>query len=406
MQVAVPRKAGQQLAPTDEVQPASAEEFPSLAEVKQQQRQRQRRPAVGKQKEQEGKAKQADAAEEQQQQPRLLSWPGWQQSAAAPAAEGGTVHQRAPLFAVPGAPGRGKHQQQQQQQQKGSKQRGRQQQQQQQQQPQREPQLGGAVAATEQASLLLGAEYESVQGQRLLLTPALLAAAVQSSLDPVSVRQHAQQAAPAAPGPRTAASTAAAAATPPASAAAFLLLQDLPLWLQLPGEQLAQLGGGDGGKQRRSSTAAAPASGDRPPPLVWLQLRRLFVGAPEVAIPLEADPRLLLEVPQDMLAPAAAPEGAGSGSGTSGDTSGAATVQLQYDLAAPLSIPAGSICVLALPWLLTAPMNPSGAAAEGGGGSGGPSALIRQSGPLRAVLLARTAVRPAAASALPTAVQS
>ena len=395
----MPRKGGQQVAPADEVQPASAEEFPSLAEVKQQQqRQRQGRPAISKQKEHEQKSKQADAVEEQHQ-PRLLNWPGWQQPAGAPTAGGGTVHQRAPLVAVPGAAGRGKHHKQQQ---KGSKQRGRQQQQQQQQQqPQQEQQSGNAIAGTEQTSLLLGVEYESVQGQRLLLTPALLAAAVQSSLDPVAVRQHAQQAAPAAPGPKTAAAAAAAAATPPASVAAFLLLQDLPLWLQLPGEQLAQLGGGgSGGKQRRSSTAAAPASGDRPSSLIWLQLRRLFVGAPEVAVPLEADPRLLLEVPRDMLAPAAAPEGASSGSGTSGGTSGAATVQLQYGLAAPLSIPAGSFCVLALPWLLTAPMNPSGTAAEGGGGSGGPAALIRQSGPLRAVLLGRTALHPVAASAM------
>ena len=222
--------------------------------------------------------------------------------------------------------------------------------------------------------MLLGAEYESVAGQRLLLTPALLAAAVQSSLDPVSVRQ---QAAPAAaplpsPGPHTAAAAAAAGQVQAPGAAAFLLHHDLPLWLQLPGEQLEKLAGG----KRRSAPGGVPSGGERPA-LVWLQLRRLLVATPEVAVPLEAAPQLLLEVPAEMLLPA-------GGAAPTGAAAPGATVQLRYGLAGPLALPPASFCVLALPWQLTAPMS---------GGSG--TALVRCLGPLRAVLSAQTAVRPA-----------
>lgn len=236
------------------------------------------------------------------------------------------------------------------------------------------------MAGAEQVSLLLGVEYESVQGQRLLLTPALLAAAVASSLDTVSVRQHAQAAASAArPGPQTAAAAAAAAQTPPASAAAFLLQHDLPLFLQLPGEQLVQLAG----SKRRSMPGVSAAGGGDRPSLVWLQLRRVLVGTPDVAVALEAAPQLAVEVPRDLLAPA--PSAAGGPPSTS-----PTTVQLQYSLRAPVSVPPGTFCVLTLPWQLTAPMQGSG------GGGPTPTALIRPSGPLRAWLVGSTALQPAA----------
>ena len=375
--MAVPDKPGQQPAPAEqhEAQAPAAEEFPSLAEVKQQEQRRRRPPTTAKQRKQEQEAAASRGPAAEPQQPRLLDWPGWQQApgTATAAAAAGAVR--------PGAGGRQPRRQPEQQRS------GRQQQQ---------AAAGAAAlaAGTEQHVLLLGFEYESVAGQRLLLTPALLAVAVQSSLDTVSVRQHAPAAAAAAgPGQQTAAAAAAAANVPPTSAAAFLLQHDLPLWLQLPGEQLAQLAG-----KRRGGVGAAGGS-DRP---TWLQLRRLLVSTPDVAIQLEAAPELLIEVPADMVAPpssAAQQAVSSSGSGPSSSSSscgGPATVQLTYQLATPLRLPLASFCVLALPWLLTAPMSqPRGSGSSGSGGT--PTALVRQSGPLRAVLVAGTALRPAAA---------
>lgn len=373
LQVAVPGKPGQQPAPAEqqEAHAPAAEEFPSLAEVKQQEQRRRRPPTTAKQRKQEQEAA-ASRGPAEPQQPRLLDWPGWQQApgTATTATAAGAVR--------PGAGGRQPRRQPEQQ-------RSRQQQQQQ--------AAAGAVAlaaGTEQHVLLLGFEYESVAGQRLLLTPALLAAAVQSSLDTVSVRQHAPAAAAAAgPGPQTAAAAAAAATVPPTGAAALLLQHDLPLWLQLPGEQLAQLAG-----KRRGAVGAA---GERP---TWLQLRRLLVSTLDVAIQLEASPELLIEVPADMVAPPSsstsqqASSGSGSRPSSTSSGGGPATVQLEYQLAAPLRLPPASFCVLALPWLLTAPMSqPAGSGSSGGT----PTALIRQSGPLRAVLVAGTALRPATA---------
>lgn len=385
LQVRVPGKAGEQLpgAAAGQQQQDPGEDFPSLAEMKQQEQRRRRPTAARKPVQQKLKSKEAAQVEEQQQ-PRLLNWPGWQ-----PPAEraGASEAERAPLFAALGAAGskqqvRGGRQQQQ----RGGK---------------RQVQQAGtvqpaaaAVAGAELASLLLGAEYESVSGQRLLLTPALLAAAVQSSLDAVSVRQHAPAAAAAAsmavgPGPRTAAAAAAAAQVQPGGAAAALLQQDLPLWMQLPGEQLAQM------SAKRRSVPGSSADANRPA-LVWLQLRRLLVGTPEVAVPLEVAPQLLLEVPAEMLSPAgpAAAAAAASGAGGLKQPAAPATAQLRYSLAASLALPPASFCVLALPWLLTAPMAQPG----GSGANAGSAALIRCSGPLRAVLVAQTAVRPATAA--------
>ena len=400
VQVAVPLKPGQQAARSAAQAAAAAEdeEFPSLQQVKQQQQQQQqqqqhRRPGGKKLRPKEaaagggGAAAAEGKAASEVQLPAVLSWPGLKPPAASA---------RAPLFVAANKDGKPQPA-------RPSK--------------QRSGKLQAAVAAgaaspaataaaaagpaaaaaaavaagaagTEQVTVLLGVEYESVQGQRLLLTPALLAAALQSSLDEVSVRQQSPPAA-AASQPRTAAAAAAGASTAPTAAAAFLLQQDLPLWLQLPADQLTRLAGS---AKRRSAPGGptAASGGERP---VWLQLRRLLIGTPDVAVPLEADPKLQLEVPASMLAPVATPTSAAAGAGKAGGS--VVTVQLQYSLAAPLPIPPASFCVLALPWLLTAPTTPpTGAAAAGPGSSGGPAALIRQSGPLRAVLLGRSAVRP------------
>ncbi len=360
LQVAVPGKP--KPAEQQEAAAPAAEEFPSLAEVKQQAQRRRRPPHTAKQRHAEQEAA-SSAAPAEPQKPRLLDWPGGQGApgpAAAPTA--------APAGRQAARPSR----------RQGEQQRGG--------QPQQQAAAAALAAGTEQHILLLGLEYESVAGQRLLLTPALLAAALQSSLDSVSVRQHAPAAAATAgPGPQTAAAAAAAATVPPTGAAAFLMQRDLPLWLQLPGEQLAQLAG------KRRSVAGGPSGSDRP---AWLQLRRLLVSTPDVAVQLEAWPELLVEVPADMLAPpSTAPQPASSSS------SSPATVQLAYRLAAPLALPPASFCVLALPWLLTAPMSRAGGA--GSGASGTPTALVRQSGPLRAVLAAGSALRPASESAPP-----
>lgn len=373
----MPGKPGQQATAAAEQQQGGgpqAEEFPSLAEVKQQEQQR-RRPLAAKRAPAKKKGGETAAAQEpaQQQGPLLLGFPGWQPPAAALAAAG-LGGDAAQLAAASAAGGRPQQRGKQQGQQRGKPQPSQQQQQ-------------APPAGTEQANILLGAEYESVQGQRLLLTPVLLAAALQSSLDSVAVRQQAPTAAAVGPGPRTAVAAAAAAQASPGSAAAFLLHQDLPLWLQLPGEQLAQLAGG----KRRSGPGGAAGGGAAERP-VWLQLRRLLVATPEAAVPFEAAPKLLVEVPRDMLAPPVAPampSDTGAGSGPAGRASQAGatapgTVQLQYSLAAPLALPQGSFCCIALPWLLTAPTL---------GASGGVS-LIRQSGPIRAAVAAHTVVRP------------
>ncbi|KAL4443828.1 hypothetical protein ABPG75_011565 [Micractinium tetrahymenae] len=422
--VAVPPKPGQVaqqqqqqhlLAAAQEEQAAAAEEeFPSLAEVQQktQRRQQLRRQPTPK-KQQKQQQQEAGADEKAQAfQPQLLGWPGW--APAEPALAAAQQGQRAPLFVAPGKQrlqtGRGKQRsgrpalgpagqaglgQQQQGAAEGSL-------------SAEGPAAAAAAAVAEgravaqQATLLLGYEYESVQGQRLLLTPALLATAVQSSLDSVSVRQHAPPAAASAgPGPSTAATAAAAAAAAaaspagPAGTAPFMLLQDLPLWLQLPGEQLAALAGKRrGGPAGHAAGAASGAvAGERQPP-TWLQLRRVFVGTPDVSIPLVADPALLLEVPREMLAPPAAAGAAGSNGSVSGSSASGGTVQLRYGLAAPVPLPPGSFCVLALPWLLTSPMALEGGSSGGGSGAAGPAALIRQSGPLKAKLVGGTAVRP------------
>lgn len=377
-QVSVPGKPGQQPVPAEqqEALAPAADEFPSLAEVKQQEQRRRRPPPTAKQRRKEQEAA-ASSAPSKPQQPHLLDWPGWQGGQGAAAAP--SAQPRA------GAVGR--------QQQRGVRQQA-------QQHRVGQPQQAAAAAlaaGAEQHMLLLGFEYESVAGQRLLLTPALLAAALQSSLDTVSVRQHAPAAEAAGPGPQTAAAAAAAAAVPPTGAAAFLLQRDLPLWLQLPSEQLAQLAG------KRRGVAAGASGGDRP---AWVQLRRLLVSTPDVAIQLEALPELVVEVPADMLAPAGSTaQQASSISRSGGSSSGLgslATTQLAYRLPAPLALPPASFCVLALPWLLIAPMTQPGAAGSGSGSGGGtPTALIRQSGPLRAVLAAGTALRPVAASGPP-----
>jgi hypothetical protein len=162
-----------------------------------------------------------------------------------------------------------------------------------------------------------------------------------------------------------------------------LVQQDLPLFLQLPGEQLARLAGSG---KRRSLPGQATSSGDAP---VWLQLRRLLVGTPEVAVRLGAGPKLQVEVPSSMLAAA----GTAVPLGTAPTPTAAGTVTLEYQLAAPLALPSASFCVLALPWLLTAPMQlPQGDLSTAGNAA--PTALIRQSGPLRAVLLGNSAVWP------------
>ena len=410
-QVAVPLKPGQRQAKQQagSAPDESAEEFPSLAEAAQVRRQREQRqrPAAA------AKKLPAEGGGAALQAPQLLTWPGWQAEGAAAAAAPGAAAAAgraaarppavaaAPAAARPGGPraplvvtvsrprvqaGRGRagrggsrpHQQADASLAAGG------------------PGAAAAAAvaagtaAAEQATLLLGFEYESTQGQRLLLTPALLAAARASSLDSVSVRQHGAQ--PAAPGPATAAAAAAAAHAGPPAAAAFLLLHGMPLWLQLPADQLAALAG-----KRRPGAPSAPAGGAAS----WLQLRRLLIATPDAAVQLEAAPKLLLEVPRDMLAPS------GGSTPASGDSPLPATLQLEYSLVEPLALPPASFCVLALPWLLTAPTalqsGPTGAAvaaaaaaAGAGGGGAGPAALIRQSGPLRAVLAGGSAVRPAA----------
>jgi hypothetical protein len=423
VQVAVPLKPGQSAARQSAAAATAAaaaaegdqedEEFPQLltsvqtAKQQAQQRQLQRRQRAGAKGQQQGKGGAAPSAVDGSatsvvesiaaavQLPALLTWPGWQTA-------GTGAPQRAPLSAAPAA---GKQQRRKQAPSKH---------------PQRgsgsKPQLVGAnastaaaaaatgvpgsaaaaavaagTASTEQATVLLGAEYESVEGQRLLLTPALLAAALQSSLDRVSVRQHSTAPAmtPATPASRspTVQAAAAAAQVQAAGTAAFLLQQDLPVWLQLPADQLLRLAGSS---KRRSGSGAPAAPSDCP---VWLQLRRLFIATPEVAVPLEADPQLYLEVPRSMLAPASGEAIEGSAS-PEGSTNAAAPLQLQYRLAAPLPLPTASFCVLALPWLLTAPMLQGPAEQQEHKLPSAPAALIRPSGPLRALLARHTAVRP------------
>ncbi|KAI3429572.1 hypothetical protein D9Q98_005659 [Chlorella vulgaris] len=430
VQVAVPLKPGQSAARQSAAASHAAataaaaaaegdqedEEFPQLltsvqtAKQQAQQRQLQRRQRAGAKEQQQGKGGVATSAADDSatslaeskaaavQLPALLTWPGWQTA-------GTGAPQRAPLSATPAA---GKQRQPRQQ------------------APSKHPQRGSgsklqlvganastaaaaaaatgvlgsssaaaAVAAgtasTEQATVLLGAEYESAEGQRLLLTPDLLAAALQSSLDRVSVRQHSTAPAmtPATPASRshTLQAAAAAAQVPAAGTAAFLLQQDLPVWLQLPADQLLRLAGSS---KRRSGSGAPAAPSDC---LAWLQLRRLFIATPEVAVQLEADPQLYLEVPRSMLAPASGEAFEGSAS-SEGSTSAAATLQLQYRLAAPLPLPTASFCVLALPWLLTAPMLQGPAEQQEHKLPSAPAALIRPSGPLRALLARHTAVRP------------